>query len=223
MNGIHDVGGMQGFGKVEQEHNEPVFHEEWERRTFGTMLLFLASGIVRIPELRYSTERIYAKEYLENSYFRGWIHSIEEALNCRGLAEIENLLPHSAPIGSAQPSMEHGPPLPKDFVMAALAAGVPSRVETEAAPRFALGDTVLAKNIHPRGHTRLPRYVRGKRGEVVGLRGSFALDDRIAHHLSPDLQPVYSVRFPARELWGADASENDAIYIDLWESHLDAA
>src|SRR5258708_18382784 len=117
---------------------------------------------------------MYAKEYLENSYSRGGIHSIEEALNCRGLAEIVNLLPHSAPIGSAQPSMEHGPPLPQDFVMAALAAGVPSRVETESAPRFALGDTVLPKNTHPLVHTRLPRYVPGKPGQVVWLRGTFA-------------------------------------------------
>src|SRR5258707_4755110 len=148
MNGIHDVGGMQGFGKVEQEHNEPVFHEEWERRTFGTMFLFLASGIACIPELRYSTERIYAKEYLENSYFRRWIHSIEEALNCRGLAEIENLLPHSAPIGSAQPSMDHRPPVPKDFVMAALAAGRTSRVSTQSCPRFALAYLGLAQKLH---------------------------------------------------------------------------
>src|SRR5258708_14056022 len=143
--------------------------------TFGFMIVCPGRRIACIPELRYSTERIYAKEYLENSYFRGWIHAIEEALNCRGLAEIENLLPHSAPIGSAQPSMEHGPPLPKDFVMAALAPGVPSRVETEAAPRFALGATVLAKNIHPTGHTRLPPHVRSKRGHILPRPRTFAL------------------------------------------------
>jgi nitrile hydratase subunit beta len=222
VNGIHDIGGMQGFGRVERVVNERVFHEEWERRTFGTMLLFLASGMVQISELRYSIERLQAEIYLETPYYRGWIHSIEEALNRRGLAQIEDLLPHSAPVGSAKPSLEHGPPLPKEFVMTALAAGVPSRVDTQVTPRFAVGDKVIAKNIHPEGHTRLPRYVRGKQGEIVGLRGSFAIDDRTAHHLSPEPQQVYSVRFSARELWGRSAPEKDALFIDLWESYLDA-
>ena len=222
MNGIHDIGGMQGFGRIEQEVDEPVFHEEWERRTFGTMLLFLATGIARIPELRYSVERLHAQCYLETPYFRTWIHSVEEALNSRGFTQIEDLLPHSAPVGSAKPPIEHGPPLPRNFVMTALTAGVPSRVESQVAPRFAPGDKVTAKNIHPAGHTRLPRYVRGKKGEIARLHGSFALDDRIAHHLSPDPEQVYSVRFSARELWGPSAPEKDALYIDLWESHLDA-
>jgi nitrile hydratase subunit beta len=222
MNGIHDIGGMQGFGRIEQEVDEPVFHEEWERRTFGTMVLFLATGMARIPELRYSVERLHAQCYLETPYFRTWIHSIEEALNSRGFTQIEDLLPHSAPVGSTKSPVEHGPPLPRNFVITALTTGVPSRVESQVTPRFAPGDKVTAKNIHPAGHTRLPRYVRGKKGEIVRLHGSFAVDDRTAHHLSSDPEQVYSVRFSARELWGPSAPEKDALYIDLWESHLDA-
>jgi nitrile hydratase subunit beta len=106
--------------------------------------------------------------------------------------------------------------------MTALATGVPSRVDTQVTPRFAPGDKVIAKNINPEGHTRLPRYARGKKGEIARLRGSFAVEDRTAHHLSPDPQQVYSVRFSARELWGPSAPEKDALFIDLWESYLDA-
>jgi nitrile hydratase len=185
------------------------------------MILFLASGIARIPELRYSVERLRAPEYLEIPYFRGWIHTMEDALNSRGLAQLEDLLPHSAPVGSAKPPVGHGPPLPKDFVLTALSTGVPSRVEIPVAPCFAVGDKIIAKNLHPAGHIRLPRYVRGKQGEIVRSHGSFAMDDRIAHHLSPDPQHVYSVRFSARELWGPNASQKDALYIDLWESYID--
>jgi nitrile hydratase len=88
--------------------------------------------------------------------------------------------------------------------------------------RFRAGDPVQARNVHPVGHTRLPRYVRGRRGVVDRDHGVFVFPDTNALGLGPKPQHVYAVRFPARELWGAVAPARDAVYVDLWDDHLEA-
>ncbi len=89
--------------------------------------------------------------------------------------------------------------------------------------KFKPGDAVIARNMHPRGHTRIPRYARGRRGTIDRDHGVFVFPDTNAELAGETPQHVYSVRFSARELWGDDASPHDAIYIDLWDDYLDPA
>lgn len=115
------------------------------------------------------------------------------------------------------------PALPKDMVAFAIKTGASARAELKAPPRFKAGDKVVARNINPATHTRLPRYIRGKQGVVQSNRGGFVFADTRAHGLGDQPQHVYSVRFEAHALWGADAAPHDAVYIDLWESYIEPA
>lgn len=115
------------------------------------------------------------------------------------------------------------PALPLEMVDGLLRAGASSRLPDCIAPRFKAGDAVGARNLNPLGHTRLPRYVRGRRGVVHIDHGVFAFNDTNAHGLGHKPQHVYSVRFEARELWGPQASARDAVYIDLFDDYLDPA
>jgi nitrile hydratase subunit beta len=92
-----------------------------------------------------------------------------------------------------------------------------------AIARFKPGDRVNTRNINPVGHTRLPRYARGKSGEIVRDHGVFVFPDSNAHFQGENPQHLYSVRFASRELWGEDASPRDSVYVDLWESYLERA
>lgn len=113
--------------------------------------------------------------------------------------------------------------LTKDRVAAVLAKGASARVDEDVPPKFRTGDAVIARNIHPIGHTRIPRYVRGRRGTIDRDHGVFIFADDHAHGRGKNPQHVYSVRFTARELWGPTASEVDSVYVDLWDDHLDPA
>lgn len=113
------------------------------------------------------------------------------------------------------------PALPKDLVRPAIAGGMSARAQVATPPRFSAGDRVVARNIHPVGHTRLPRYARGKHGVVQRHHGGFVFPDTRAHGLGDQPQHLYNVRFEASELWGTDAAR-EAIYLDLWESYLEA-
>jgi len=113
------------------------------------------------------------------------------------------------------------PVLTADRVASALRAGASARLLDDVPPRHAEGDAVAARNINTAGHTRVPRYVRGRRGTVVRDHGVFIFAD--AHAVDGQRKPqhCYSVRFEAHELWGEDATAKDAVYVDLWDDHLD--
>jgi nitrile hydratase beta subunit len=115
------------------------------------------------------------------------------------------------------------PVLTKDMVPGLVATGGSCRVDADVPPRFAPGDQIIARNLHPARHTRLPRYVRGKRGAVERDHGVFVFPDSSAHGEGEKPQHVYSVKFSARELWGPDASPKDHLYIDLWDDYMDRA
>jgi nitrile hydratase subunit beta len=115
------------------------------------------------------------------------------------------------------------PALPKDMVAIAIKSGASARAEVATIPRFKAGDVIVARNTNPPTHTRLPRYIRGKRGVVQRNYGGFAFADTRAHGLGDQPHHVYSVRFEARELWGDDAAPRDAVYIDLWEPYIEPA
>jgi len=217
MNGVHDLGGMQGMGAIEPEQDEPVFHSEWEARAFA---LNIAAGAWRkwnIDAGRHQIELLPAVDYLRMSYYEKWAARLAELLVKHGLVSREE-------IESGQParsSAKATPPLTAAQVPGLLRSGAVASRNVSVAPRFQKGQRVRARNINPAGHTRLPRYARGHVGTVDRDHGVYVFPDTNAHFLGENPQHVYSVRFTARELWGEQASERDSVYIDLWDDYLE--
>jgi nitrile hydratase len=212
MNGIHDMGGMDGFGPVVREADEPVFHADWERRVFGLALATPYALRYNDDDLRREIERIPPAEYLRASYYEKWLRGVESLLRERGFL----------PGGAATPA-EAGPALAAAAVPEAIKAGASTRQpEDGVTGRFTAGDGVIVRNDHPYGHTRCPRYVRGKRGVVLADRGVFSFPD--ANSAGQGLKPqhCYTVQFTARELWGEAAPAGDSLCLDLWEDYLEA-
>lgn len=223
MDGVHDLGGVQGLGAVEREGNEPVFHSDWERRVFGMMLATLGQGSYNLDEFRHAIERMNPVDYLSSRYYEHWLHSMQANLIAHGVISAEEVAEKAAQLqrdpGAAVPARTDAELA--GTLLGLVHQGASTAMETDTGPRFAVGDKVRARNIHPSGHTRLPRYVRGKAGTVDHVHPSFVLPDTNAHLRGEHPQHVYSVRFPASELWGEDAEPGEEIYVDLWESYLE--
>ena len=219
MNGVHDMGGMHGMGPIRVENNEPVFHEEWEGRAFGLLFTAGAWGKWTLDELRHQIEKIPPADYLRMRYYEKWIAALRELVVKGGLvtrAELESGTP-------APGSSKATPVISADKVPAMVATGEPASRNVPVAPRFRAGQSVRARNINPVGHTRLPRYARGKLGAIHRAYGVFVFPDTNAHGRGEKPQHVYSVRFAARELWGTQASPQDSVYLDMWDDYLDPA
>lgn len=218
MNGIHDLGGMHGMGAVITEENEPPFHHEWERRTFSLFASLFVGGHFNVDMFRHAIERMNPAHYLEESYYEHWMHAFETLLLEKGVITPEELA------GIQQPgeASAYIPVLRQEMVQAVIMTGASARVETDIPASFRAGDRVRAKNINPAGHTRLPRYVRGKTGTIVIDHGVFITPDTVAHGLGDHPQHVYSVSFDATELWGKNAPAKDTVRIDLWDDYLEA-
>jgi nitrile hydratase subunit beta len=219
MNGVHDMGGMHGLGPIQYESNEPVFHEPWEARVFALNLAVLARGKWTLDAARHAVERIPAIEYLRMSYYERWLQSLVELMLESGLvtrAEVESGKP-------APGSPKATPALIASAVPTMVAKGSPASREVPVAARFTVGQRVRARNLHPTGHTRLPRYARGKLGTIHRDHGVHAFPDTNAASLGEKPQHLYSVCFAARELWGEQASGRDAVYLDLWDDYLECA
>jgi nitrile hydratase len=216
MNGIHDMGGMHGLGPIQPEPQEPVFHARWEARVFA---LHRAMGAWRkwnIDASRYQRELIPASDYLRMSYYEKWLVGLEQLLVAKGLVSSAELASGRAAPGSPKSS----PPLTADKVPALVAQGAPSDRPVQSSAWYEVGQRVRTRNIHPVGHTRLPRYARGKRGVIEKIHGSFVFPDTNASFLGENAQHLYSVRFTAHELWG-DTTTRDVVYIDVWEGYLE--
>ena len=219
MNGIHDMGGMQDMGPIQYEKNEPVFHARWEARALALNLAMGAWRKWNIDAGRHQIELIPPAEYLRMSYYEKWTARLIELLFKTGLvthAEIESGRP-------APGSSKATPPLTADKVSSMLRTGAAASRDVSVAPRFRVGQRVRARNLHPVGHTRLPRYARGKLGTIDRDHGVYVFPDTNSQFLGENPQHVYSVRFPARELWGEQAESQDAVYIDMWDDYLEPA
>ncbi len=214
MNGVHDMGGMDGFGPVVPEQNEPVFHADWERRAYALLSFAMRLADSNIDEFRHAIERIPPARYLSSSYYERWIAAAETILVERGVVTREELLAKEDaaidPQLIANAIASHGPTPVKD-----------KSGKNSPRPRFAKGARVRARNLNPVGHTRLPRYVRGKAGIIARDWGVFVFPDTNAHHAGTKPQHCYSVLFDARELWGKPASSRERLYVDLWEDYLE--
>ena len=216
MNGVHDMGGMHGLGPVAPEADEPVFHTEWERRVFAMAIASPTRS--NIDEGRHQRELIPGHDYLRMSYYEKWLEGLTALLLKGGFVTPEELA-----AGRADPAAPKATPrLAPDAVEPALTRQG-SYIRDGSAPRFAPGDTVRARNLNPEGHTRLPRYVRGRSGVIEQLHGVHVFPDSHAHGRGEDPRPLYRVRFSARELWGPEASPRDSVSLDLWEPYLEPA
>jgi nitrile hydratase len=218
MNGIHDMGGMQDMGPVESERNEPVFHERWEGRVYG--LMWLSSiGHWNLDAMRHAIERIAPADYLRFSYYEKWFAALLDLVTSRGVvtrAEVESGRP-AAGSAKAAPAVNAG------AIPALIARGNPVKRDVPVAARFTVGQRVRGRNINPPTHTRLPRYARGKVGAIERDHGVFVFADSNAHFQGEKPQHLYTVRFTARELWGDQASPGGAVYVNLWDDHLEPA
>jgi len=219
MNGVHDMGGMHGMGPIQAEKNEPVFHERWEGRVLALRRAMAAWRKWNIDVTRHEVERVPPAEYLRLSYYERQFVAFLEMLAKSGLvtrAELESGKP-------AEGAVKAVPALTPEKAAALITKGVPASRDVLVTPRFQAGDRVLARNMHPVGHTRLPRYARGKLGTIDRDHGVFVFPDTNAHFLGEKPQHVYSVRFAARELWGQQAAPRDSVYVDMWDDYLEPA
>jgi len=220
MNGIHDMGGMQGMGALVREQNEPPFHHPWEGRVYAmTRAMRTRDGAWCLDAHRHGVERLPPADYLRLSYYERWTEVLVRQLIETGTAT-------QAEIDAGQPAAGQPPSTPK--LTAANAAATidlrpTARRDVPSTPRFKSGQRVRARNIQPVGHTRLPRYARGKVGVVVRDRGVYVFPDTHAHDRGENPEHLYSVKFTARELWGPDASPRDSVYLDMWDNYLDHA
>ena len=218
MNGAHDLGGMHGFGQIEIEKNEPVFHFPWEKRAFA---LTLASGFHskwNLDMSRYAREQMPPAEYLATTYYEHWLFGLQKLLVEQQLVTATELQ-----TGRAEAKTSELRALQVSDVEPLLRKRRAARLDEDVPPRFQAGERVVARNINPTGHTRLPRYARGRRGVIERDHGVFIFADTHAMNRDKKPQHCYSVRFTAHELWGTEASARDSVYIDLWDDHLDRA
>jgi nitrile hydratase subunit beta len=217
MNGVHDMGGMQDMGPIRYEKNEPVFHERWEARVRAMATAMAVWRKWNLDADRYENELISPDDYLRYSYYERWYAVLVALLTNRAVvtrAEIES--------GSPAPnSPKTTPALKPEGVLPLLALGTLGARDVDVPPQFKVGQRVRARNIHPLGHTRLPRYARGKTGVIQRDHGVFVFPDTNAHFQGEKPQHVYSVRFAARELWGEQAKPQDAVYLDMWDDYLE--
>jgi nitrile hydratase len=206
VDGVHDLGGLDGFGPVEHKPTEPYFEQEWERRVFRLMIGWIAAQSVPGGRLRHSIERMAPEHYLSSPYYEHWL------------------------TGAATMAVESGLTTPDEldrraggrFPLSRPDRGVlPADLTPHNEPRYSVGDRVRVRDRHPPGHTRAPRYVQGRHGVVARVDGAFNIDDIEAHGGGSVADPLYSVRFASRELWGEAGSDGDVVHVDLFERYLE--
>ncbi len=205
MRGIHDLGGMYGFGPIVCEADEPVFHEEWQATAFAVLM---AAGTM-LPDFtadqyRHSVERMAPAHYLPVHYYERMLTGITTLLVEQGILDVADL---EVRAGGAFPLA-----LP---VAAAPLADLPP----QPVARFRVGQRVRVRDYHAKGHTRAPGFCRGKAGMILRVAPKFAFPDTSAHGGERRDEHTYHVEFTARELWDADG--NDTVVVDLWDSYLE--
>jgi nitrile hydratase beta subunit len=218
MNGVHDMGGMQGFGPVSPEPDEPVFHTDWEARCLALNRAMGYAGAWKIDVSRAAIEQMPAHLYLTMTYYEKWAYRMEKLLLKRGLLTPDEVAAGRA-LGPAQP-------LPRKLTAADVPKALTRASYERPAPapaRFTVGDRVRTSNNHPRTHTRLPRYARGRCGVIETVRGCQVFPDSVAIGAGEDPQWLYTVCFEGRELWGDTAEPTLRISIDAWEPYLEPA
>lgn len=216
MNGVHDLGGMHGFGPVERAP-EPPSLEPWEATVVAIMNDTMRAGLYNIDEFRHAIERMEPVHYLASPYFEHWLDGIARLLDEKGAVR-------AADVGARAGDFARGDAVvaavPASLVPEGRAGGGTVERATDRPPKFSVGEAVRTQTFAPWGHTRLARYARGKAGAVHRHHGCYVFPDTNAHGLGEQPHHLYSVRFDARELWGDSAEPGVSVFIDLWEPYL---
>jgi len=202
MDGIHDLGGRQGFGPVRHAPDAPAFHAAWEKRINALYGLAVRRGVFNMDEYRHAIERMEPRHYLSASYYERTLTSLATLCVEKGIVTREELERRA---GGA-------------FPLALPAA--PGRSNVAERPRLAIDDRVRVRPDHVPGHVRMPAYIRGKRGVVVGVSPVYPFPDAHAHGVPADDEPTYDVRFKSTELW-PDAAEPALVHVGVFESYLE--
>lgn len=219
MNGPHDMGGMQCYGPVEPEKDEPVFHGDWEKRALAITVGMGFAGKWNLDISRFARESLPPDFYLTKTYYQIWLAGLQKLM-----LERDMITPTELKSGKLEiPGVEVARVVSAEEMPAALAAGAPVSRDAMLEPGFAIGEKVRAININPQGHTRLPRYVRGKIGEIASVQGCHVFPDSNAKSEGENPQWLYSVAFEGQELFGIDAEEGNTIMVDCWGSYLEHA
>jgi nitrile hydratase subunit beta len=204
MDGIHDLGGKQGFGRVRYTLNAPAFHAEWEVKANSLYAFAVRQGIFNMDEYRHAIERMDPAHYLTASYYERSLTGTLTLCVEKGLTtheELERLAGGAVPLASSS---------------------APGRTNSKERTRFQPGDKVYVRLDHVPGHIRLPAYIRGKTGVVVGVSPTYPFPDAHAHGVAAEDEPTYDVRFHAEDLWpnGADPA---LVHVGVFESYLERA
>jgi len=217
MNGIHDMGGMHGFGTVVPEPDEPAFHSDWEGRVLALNRAMGYARLWSIDESRAAIEVLPPDVYLTRSYYEKWLLRLEQLLIEHELVGADEM--------AAGHALRPGKPLPRKLeaanVAAALTRGSYAR-EPRAPARFRVGDRVRTRNINPTTHTRLPRYARGRVGTIESVRGCHVFPDSVAIGQGENPQWLYTLCFEGRELWGDGSDPSLKVSIEAFEPYLEA-
>jgi nitrile hydratase subunit beta len=208
VDGVHDLGGLDGFGPVEHRKTEPYFEQAWERAAFRIGLGLIAALSLPGGRFRHAIERMAPEHYLSSAYYEHWLTGFATIATESGFTtrdELERRAGGRFPLSQPDRGV-----LPEDL-------------SPRTEPRYAVGDEVRVREWHPPGHTRAPRYVQGRRGTVVRVDGAFDIDDIAAHGGGSVADPLYSVRFTSRELWGEAGADGEVMHVDLFERYLEDA
>lgn len=226
MDGIHDMGGMHGFGPIDTKADDQAFHAEWEGRVFAINLAMMAATDQSLDAGRAGIESLPPADYLTLPYFGRWLSALCRSLESSGVLTVEQMqaiqrgeVPNLSAVIAGVDTAVEAPPGGVDLVI----QGRPPQREIDTQPAFRPGDNVRGRNMHPATHTRLPRYVRGRLGTVVAWRGAHVFPDTNALGLGENPHHLYAVRFNTTELWGETAHPRDNVTLDLWEPYLEPA
>lgn len=222
MDGIHDLGGKQGFGAVDREVDEPVFHERWESRVFGIQRLGDGGAVRNIDHFRHSIERIDPVAYLTHGYYGRWLGGLETRLVEAGILDTATITRRAIELGASA-----------NDLIAARPSSDPDRIDyrpalpgnqrpVPAPPRFGVGARIRTQAHGVPGHTRLPGYARERIGTIVAWRGGWVLPDSNAHGRGEDPQHLYTVAFSGTELWGSASEPLVVVNLDLFEPYLES-
>jgi nitrile hydratase len=223
MSGVHDIGGLPGFGPITgHSKQEPTFHEPWEGRTYGMMIAMSRHGVLEPGGLRPAIEGLDPEDYLSLTYYEKWLKALETGLLAKGFLTIEELDAKTAALAddpnAAIPRLED-PPF-REQIQGILYSHNDPHIEAGITPGFQAGDNVTVLDIEPIGHSRLPDYLKNKAGTIVRFWGVHHFYDTQPPGVEAPPQPIYNVRFSSDALWGADAEGNSDVYVDMWEGYL---
>ena len=202
MDGMHDLGGKQGFGPVRYTLNAPAFHASWEVRANSLYAFAVGCGIFNMDEYRHAIERMEPRHYLAASYYERSLTGMATLCVEKGLVtpeELEQRAQGAFPL--AIPS-------------------APGRTNTATCKTFKSGDRVRVREDYVPGHVRMPAYIRGKAGIVVGASPAYPFPDGHAHGIEAKDEPTYDVRFRSEDLW-PHSSDRALVHVGVCQSYLE--